>query len=62
MAKHTDLRELVARVDAMPVYQRLLLAGQLVQQGDPSLIDLAMVIAENVVLDWKAMKVLGRRG
>lgn len=61
MAKHADLRDLIADVDALPVVQRLILAGQLVQQNDPSLTDFAMVITENVVLDWKAMKVLGRR-
>lgn len=62
MAKHTDLRDLIADVDTLPVADRLIIAGRLIAQGDPSVTDFAMKLAENVVEDWKAIKVLGRRG
>lgn len=57
----TYLDDLKRRVVNLPCSQRLILAGQLFEQDDVSVRDLAIVIAEHVVAEWQAIRLLDRK-
>lgn len=52
----TDLAALKRKLEALPPADQLIIASELVRAGKT---DLAMVIAENVVADYKVAKLRG---
>ena len=54
---HAKLVDLKNQLEAMPGHQRLLIASELMKQGKA---DIAVVIAENVCLEYHAAEFFGK--
>lgn len=60
MSVRTDLESLRDKIDKLSPAAKLLMASQLVSRGDYDCVELAMVIAENVVNEWQAAKLFAK--
>lgn len=61
MATTAQLEDLKRKIDQLSPAARLLLASQLVGKGDYDWTEIGITIAENVVLEWRAAKIVARQ-